>query len=87
MAHDWLQPHYKVILAGARGVGKTTLYEYLIKNVVSGGTLTYQSLGTAGTSAELDKWLLSVPGERGSKITVRTTHAADSQRQHDRDRI
>ena len=30
-------PVYKVILAGKRGVGKSTLYEYLVRNIETGG--------------------------------------------------
>jgi len=60
-------PVYKVILAGKRGVGKSTLYEYLVKNMEpGGGTQTSFSLPES-TVMQWDKWLFNVPGPRRSK--------------------
>ena len=76
MASAALSPMYKVILAGKRGVGKSTLYDYLVKNMEpGGGTQTSFSLPES-TAGQWDKWLFNVPGpRRGIKnIKVRMYH-------------
>ena len=60
-------PVYKVILAGKRGVGKSTLYDYLVRNMEpGGGTNTSFSLPES-TAGEWDRWLFNVPGPRRAK--------------------
>ena len=61
---------YKIILAGESGVGKSTIYEFLLNNIESGGTLTYFSFPDSTTGQQWDKWLFSVPGRKGKKIKV-----------------
>jgi len=64
-------PVYKVILAGQKGVGKSSLYDYLLRNMEpGGGTYTSYSLPDS-TTGQWDKWLFNVPGRRRtSKIKV-----------------
>ena len=67
MASAVPSPMYKVILAGKRGVGKSTLYDYLVRNMEpGGGTNTSYSLPESN-AGQWDKWLFNVPGPRRAK--------------------
>ena len=68
MASAAPSPVYKVILAGKRGVGKSTLYDYLVRNMEpGGGTHTTSCSLPESTAGDWDKWLFNVPGPRRAK--------------------